>query len=76
MLSLENIINTSISALLTATGWIIKKLHYDFVKLRNDFHSLQVKMPEKYLMKSDFKEFKTELFSRLDRIEGKIEKNM
>ncbi|HCR85898.1 MAG TPA: hypothetical protein DIV86_04395 [Alphaproteobacteria bacterium] len=76
MLTLENIINTSVATIITATGWLIKKLHSDMGRLREEFHDMEIKLPEKYLMKSDFKEFKNELFARLDRIEGKIERRL
>ena len=72
---LDTIIKVFLAAILSGFGWALKTLHSDHKELNKELNELKTSLPEKYILKSDFSEFKEELFKRLDRIETKIDKN-
>lgn len=53
-------------------GWILKTLWEAIQDLRKDLQSI----PETYVRRDSFTEFRRELFVRLDRIEGKIDRKV
>ena len=70
---IHDILKPIIAAILGVMGWIIKRQRDDIDKLKSDLSTLKETLPKEYLMKSDFNDFKDELFKRLDRIETKID---
>jgi SMC interacting uncharacterized protein involved in chromosome segregation len=70
---IHDILKPIVAAILGVMGWIIKRQRDDIDKLKSDLSTLKETLPKEYLMKSDFNDFKDELFKRLDRIETKID---
>ncbi len=72
---IHDILKPLVAGILGVMGWIIKRQRDDIDKLKSDLSALKETLPKEYLMKSDFNDFKDELFKRLDRIETKLDNN-
>jgi hypothetical protein len=72
--------NSAFAIILLLLGWGMRALYDSIGSLRNtdaDIHSkvneLAVALPTEYVHKNDFREMTKELFSKLDRIETKLD---
>ena len=54
-------------------GWFMKTLWEANKEVRRELTDLRIHIPETYLPKSDFREFETKLFEKLDKIESKLD---
>lgn len=65
--------NVSAGALGLLGGWVLKTLWEAMRDVRKDVSSLRETIPETYVRRDSFIEFRRELFSQLNRIEDKID---
>lgn len=73
MLNFENFINYLFAGFISCYAWFLKQLHSNNHQINQSVKDIERSLPEKYVMKADFRDYKHELFERLDRIENKID---
>lgn len=54
-------------------GWVMKMLWETQKELRRDMKKLEEGLPETYVRRDDFKDFMAQIWTKLDRIEGKLD---
>ena len=69
----QNIINWVLAAVSSVLGWFARELWTAVQELKADLAQLREKLPTEYVRKDDFRDFKTELLSVLERIEHKLD---
>lgn len=67
-----NIILAALGLGLTVLGWFARELWSAVKELRKDLATLRENLSDHYVRKDDFKEFRHELMSVLQRIEHKL----
>lgn len=73
MIDWQAAFNVSVMAIGALGGWVLRTLWSAISELRNDLAELREHIPTTYISKADINNFKSELFHRLDRIEGKLD---
>ncbi len=69
---MDNYYNVFLAVLISLVAWFLKKTYNQFQLSINNIQDLEKNLPKHYLLKEDFRDFKTQLFDRLDRIENKL----
>lgn len=69
----QNIINWVLAAVSSVLGWFARELWTAVQELKKDLALLREELPKTYVQKDDFKDFKRELLSVLERIEHKLD---
>lgn len=72
----QALFNIAVSILAALGGWILR-VAYDMIsKLQGDIKCLDDEMAKNYVRRDDFKDTVTALFSKLDRIEEKLDRKV
>ena len=79
MIDFQVLFNIALSVILLGLGWAMRLLFETIKSLRvkddeiyEKVSDLAIHLPENYISKPDFREFKDKLFTQLNRIEDKI----
>lgn len=65
--------NISAGMLAAVGGWFLKMIHESQKELRRDLGALQTSLPEVYARRDDLSDIINRLFTKLDRIEDKLD---
>jgi len=71
--TLLEILNAVLAAGCLVLGWLARELWAAVQTLKVDLITLRENMSDNYVRKDDFREFKSDLFAVLNRIETKID---
>ncbi|MDA8095599.1 MAG: hypothetical protein M0T84_17160 [Betaproteobacteria bacterium] len=78
MIDIKSMANWVVYAALAVIGWLARALWYAVKELRTDLARLREELPEKYVLKDDFREDMKEIKAMLgrifDRLDGKADK--
>ena len=69
----QSLINFILGGALAALGWFARQIWDAIKELRSDLARLREELPSRYVPKDEFHQFSTALFTKLDRIEDKID---
>lgn len=72
-MSFGDLLNIFFTAGLTALGWFARELWSAVKNLKIDLDTLRANLSDHYVRKDDFREFKSDLFNVLSRIEAKLD---
>ena len=67
---MEELFKWALYAITAVIGWFVKTLWDAVSSLRQDIRELEVKLPENYVTKEDFKHMYETVILKLDRIES------
>lgn len=67
---MEELFKWALYAITAVIGWFVKTLWDAVSALRRDLKTLEVRLPENYVSKSDMKDYFEALKRQLDRIES------
>jgi len=81
MVDFQFLFNTSLSVILLGLGWAMRALFDTIKSLRrkdeeiyDKVTAISVNIPENYVHKNEFRDFRDKLFTQLNRIEDKVNK--
>jgi len=72
-MNMSDILNTALGTGLLVLGWFARELWSAVKSLKEDLIALRSDMSSNYVRKDDFRDFKTDLFTVLNRIETKLD---
>ena len=67
---MEELVKWALYAITAVIGWFVKTLWDAVSSLRQDIRELEIKLPENYVTKEDFKHMYETVILKLDRIES------